>query len=109
MAAWAVGQYLIPHALAAYGHMGADPNSALARRLLRWIERRALTEFSLRACHQAHRGVGSPREFEPALTLLCERGFLRLQASNTRPGKGQPKSPVYEVSPYTQNTQNTQK
>lgn len=103
-AAWAIGEYLIPHALAAFSHMGADPNAALARRLLRWIERKRLSEFTLRDCHQAHRSVGSPKELEPALTLLCERGYLRPKEAEARSGRGQPKSPTYEVNPHTQNT-----
>lgn len=108
LAAWAVGEYLIPHALAAYGQMSADPGLMLARRILGWIERKKLTEFTLRECHQAHRSVSSPRDLEPALLVLCERGFLRLAETQLQEGGGRPKSPLYQVNPSTQNTQNTQ-
>jgi len=108
LAAWAVGEYLIPHALAAFGVMGADPALALARRLLAWAEREARPEFSLRDCHRANRSVGSPRALEPALTLLCERGYLRLKAAPKHDRRGQPPSPLYELNPLGQNGQNGQ-
>lgn len=108
LAAWAVGEYLIPHALAAYGQMCADPGLVLARRILGWIERKKLTEFTLRECHQAHRSVSSPRDLEPALLVLCERGFLRLAETQPQEGGGRPKSPLYQVNPSTQKSQNTQ-
>lgn len=99
-AAWAVGQYLIPHALAAFGQMGADARMTLARRLLRWVERQDLTEFTLRDCHQAHRSVPSAQDLVPALSLLCERGYLR-EAAPPPVGSagGRPKGPSYEVNP----------
>ena len=106
-AAWAIGEYLISHAQAAYGRMGGDPNAALAQRLLRWIERSTDTEFTLSQCHQAHRSAGTPKDLEPALTLLCERGFLRQKQALSQLGKGRPKSPTYEINPAAKNTVNT--
>jgi len=108
-AAWAIGEtYLVPHALAAFGEMRADPGLVLARRILGWIERKKLTEFTLRECHQAHRSVSSPRNLEPALVVLSERGFLRLAETQPQEGGGRPKSPLYQVNPLTQNTQKSQ-
>lgn len=99
-AAWAVGQYLIPHALAAFGQMGADETTALARRILKWVERVDVSELSLRDCHQAHRGVLAPSNLLPALTLLCERGYLRPKPETAvGPLRGRPKGSVYEVNP----------
>ncbi len=107
LAAWAIGDYLIAHALAAFGSMGVDPNVSLATRLLGWIARKGLTEFSLRECHQAHRNVGTPQGLEPGLRLLCERGYLRQKGGQPRAGRGQAKSPVFEVNPLYTHTQNT--
>ena len=75
-AAWAIGEYFVEHALAAYALMGGDPNVALARRTLDWIRRTHSTEFTTRECHQSHRNVG-PKQLDPALAILEGRGFIR--------------------------------
>jgi hypothetical protein len=38
-AAWAVGEWLCDHALAAFSRMGIDPRVAMAKRILGWIRR----------------------------------------------------------------------
>jgi Protein of unknown function (DUF3987) len=111
LAAWAIGDYLKAQALAAYAMMGADPNVSLAQRLLRWIERHGLKEFSLRDCHQHHRNVTRPEDLLPGLDILEGRGFLRRLASMEPSGPGRRPSPVFQVCPkirtYTQNSQNS--
>ena len=101
-AAWAIGEYLIPHALAAYGQMGADPRLVLARRILRWIERHGLPHFKRWECHQQMRDVTSAEDLMPALALLCERHYLRPVEAAPSPGRGRPKGPEYEVHPDIQ-------
>lgn len=99
-AAWAIGEYLTPHALAAFGQMGADQNLVHARRLLAWIKRTRQTEFSLRDAHRAHQnvtGFSTAQDLMPALSVLCDRGFVR-EASATPTG-GRPKSVLYDVNP----------
>jgi len=98
-AAWAVGEYLTHHALAAFGQMGADPHQALARRLLRWVKRTNTTVFKLSECQQAHRNLSSMDDIAPALSVLCHRGYLRQQEADRRDGAGRPKSPLYLVNP----------
>jgi len=120
-AAWAIGEYLIPHAQAAYGDMGEGADAKTARRLLKWVLRTGPAEFTLRDCHQAHRSL-THAALAAALGLLCERGFLRQAEGAKRPGAGRPKAPAYQVNPLigdaqkdaqkplqltTQNTQNT--
>lgn len=98
--AWVVGEYLTEHAQAAYGQMQMSPGAALARRLLRWMDRTAQTAFTLREAHRAHQnvsGVISVQDLVPALSLLCERGYLREQPA--KPTGGRPSSPAYEVNP----------
>jgi hypothetical protein len=98
LAAWAIGDYLIAHALAAYGQIGADANMALALRLLRWVERQETETFTLRDCHRAHRFVNAPGDLLPPLVLLCERGYLRAEeAEHTGPGRKP--SPVFRIHP----------
>ena len=98
--AWAIGEYLTEHAQAAYGQMQTSPSASLARRLLRWVDRTAPIKFTLREAHRAHQnvaGIVSVQDLVPALTLLCERGYLREQpVKNTG---GRPPSPTYEVNP----------
>ena len=120
VAANSIIEYYTEHALAAYGLMEADERVALARRLLRWIERRLDEEtsgavpdkrrcfrpsatggmsFSLRDCHQHHRSAGSPDDLLPGLAILEARGFLRAAPPEARKGPGRTGSPRYEIRP----------
>jgi hypothetical protein len=120
VAANSIIEYFTEHALAAYGLMEADERVALARRLLRWIERRLDEEtsgavpekrrcfrpsptggmsFSLRDCHQHHRSAGSPDDLLPGLAILEARGYLRAGAPEARKGPGRAGSPRYEIRP----------
>ncbi len=104
-AAWAVGEYLIPHALAAFGQMSADPRLTLARRILGWIERKKLAEFTLRDCQQAHKGgqaLLTAEELLPALTVLVDRSYIRAEPAPPGAGTvGRPGSQSYAVNPAT--------
>jgi hypothetical protein len=112
LAAWAIGEYLKAHALAAYAMMGAHPNVSMAQRLLRWIERHQQKEFSLRDCHQHHRNVAKPDDLLPALEILEGRGFIRRLPPPEPTGPGRRPSPTFEVNPKltssTHNAQNSQ-
>jgi hypothetical protein len=105
--AWTVGEYLIPHALAAYSQMGVDASQGFAKRILEWIKRHALTQFTFRECHQGFR-ASSRAEIEQGLNMLIDRGYIRAAPVDSRSGAGRPKSPVFEVNTLAQNTQNTQ-
>ncbi len=114
-AAWRIGEYLIPHARAAFADMGADPALEEARHILRWLARQAETTeaatVTRRDIHQGNRGRFKKAEAVDApLSLLVEYGYLRKQARQARHGAGQPASPTYEINPLwiTQNAQNAQ-
>lgn len=103
-AAWAIGEeYLIPQALTAFEMMGMDPSENVAKRVLRWIERKRQTQFSWRDCHKDHSGLNPDKDLRPALRRLCERRYLRevvpSSARNEIPKVGRPKSEQYEVNP----------
>lgn len=100
-AAWAVGEFLIPHALAAYGQLREDPMRRLARRALGWIGRARERTFSLRSCQRALTGgTGvTADETQAALSELSERGYIALQEPRLRSGAGRKPSPVYVVNP----------
>jgi hypothetical protein len=99
--AWEIGWYLTAHNLLAFDRMGADPVVAMAKRLLEWIRRKHLTEFSLRDCHQDHRSVDRPQQLLPPLQVLKDRGFIRQVPQPEKRGRGRPASPRFEVNPLT--------
>ena len=95
-----IGEYLIPHARAAYACMGADPAIEDAKRVLAWVQREGLRSFSKRQLFQALRGYFKRvSQLEPPLLVLQEHSYIRLQAAESRPGAGRKPSPVFEVNP----------
>ena len=95
-AAIQIGEYLIAHALAAFGLMGADPVVADARYLLAWLDHRGADEVGKRELFNGTRGrFGRVAALEPALRLLVEHGHLVELAADPRPGPGRRPSPVY--------------
>ncbi len=97
-AAWSIGEYLIPHGLAAFGQMGADAAHALARRILKWIERSGPATFSARDCFRVHQNTATMEEMTAALTILSDHGCIRLEEQE-RSGPGRKPSPLYAVNP----------
>ena len=95
-----IGEYLIPHARAAYTCMGADPAVEDAKRVLAWVRREGLSSFSKRQLFQALRGYFKRvSQLEPALSVLAEHSYVRFQTVGPRLGAGRKPSPVYEVNP----------
>jgi DNA polymerase-1 len=102
--------YLLPHARAAFGLMGADERVPHARAVLDWLARRlggvedvenvedAPLCVSRREIHQVHRRRFDPVEkLDPVLDLLVRHGWLR-PTGEGRPGRGIP-GPAYDVNP----------
>ncbi len=103
-AAGVIGEWLIEHALVAFGRLAAAPADDLARRLLAWIRRTRPTQFSRRDAHRAHQdnGAVSAADIGIALDVLVERGFIRTKATDRRDGQnGRPPAPEYDVNPMT--------
>jgi replicative DNA helicase len=103
----AIGRYLVPHAKAAFGAMGADAKLEGAKQVWRCIERNGWKSVSRKDLQQALKGS---KRFEHAdaldqpLAVLEERGYLR--KTEERTGKaGRPKT-VYEVNPLCTNSFN---
>lgn len=96
-----IGRYLIPHALAAFAEMGADPQIDNAKYVLRWIQREQNQEFTKRDAHNANGGrFKKVTEIEPALELLEAHGFIRPLVRSAKRGVGRKSSQIYEVNPY---------
>ncbi len=94
-------EYFEEHFLAASALMSGSPEVATAKRILRWIRRRALPEapFSLRDVYRDLNELDVEDDIEPALDVLEARGFIRPEAQVQRSGPGRKPSPRYEVNP----------
>ena len=104
-AALAWTPYLIEHERIAMGVVGCDPLVGQAERVLRWLERTGLNEFSLRDCFTAVRGqaVRQTHDLAEPVRLLVELGHIRPLPAPDRAGRtGQPPSPRYGVNPLWQ-------
>jgi hypothetical protein len=95
-----VEAYALPHALAAFGEMGADPELDAVRAVVELVRAKRLTEVSVRDVHNALRG--QPR-FEKAdavrraLDGAAELGHLRRLPDPPQTGPGRPRSARYAV------------
>jgi hypothetical protein len=98
-AAEEVGRYLIPHALAAYEEMEADPNAELVRRVAAWLQKRQIRSFTERDLYQQFRKLRQPNEREIVIRDMCTRCLIRPQGQDARPGPGRSLSPGYAVNP----------
>ncbi|MEZ4270162.1 MAG: YfjI family protein [Myxococcota bacterium] len=104
-----IGEYLVPHAQAAFAEMGANPQVQSAKRVLTWIQRERLECFSKRDAFNALRGrFKTITELDPALGQLVERSFIRLRVVEKRSGPGRAPSPIYDVNPDSHKPQNPQ-
>lgn len=93
-------EFLIPHALAAFAQMGADPAAADARHVLRVLADRGLDRFTQRDLFQIVKGrLKMVEPLERALAVLEEHGHLRPLLEQARPGPGRKPSPTFEVNP----------
>jgi hypothetical protein len=101
--------YLLPHALAAFGVMGADSSRAGARSVWASVARRyessessesAPLTLSRRDLHQLNRRlVDKVEDMDPLIELLIDANYLRpAAAESTHPGRGHA-SPRFEVNP----------
>jgi hypothetical protein len=99
-----IGQYLIPHARAAFDLMGLDPLVADARYVLAWVRRQAAGHigftFTKRDAFEGTKGrFKQVADLELALALLVKHHSIRMLPAEARPGRGRPPSPSFEVNP----------
>ena len=111
-----VQSFFIPHALAAFAEMGADPEVAAAQCLVEWILARGFKEVSVRDAHNGLRGQVRFRRVEAvenAFAVAERYGHVRHLPDPPRSGPGRPPAARYVVVPeigsheqYTQKPQN---
>ncbi len=95
-----IGNYLIEHAKAAFGMMGADPAITAARHLLVWVDQKGGEGFIARTAFNANQGRFKNMEaFKVALMVLVDHGYLRIVEAPTKPGPGRKPSSSYRVNP----------
>jgi replicative DNA helicase len=95
-----IAAYLLPHALAAFDEMGADPRTEDAGYVLERIRANDWDRFTRRDLHRVTRSrFAVPADLDPALALLAEHGYVRPVEQPARsPKGGRPPSPAYEVN-----------
>jgi len=109
LGAIAIGEYLIPHAKAAFFEMGANAAIDSARKILDWVSSNKITEFSRRDAFNALRGgIQKVNELDQPLEILVNHGYIRA-ISQEHSGLGRKPSPKYQINSLwvAQNTQNT--
>jgi replicative DNA helicase len=92
----AIGDYAIPHALAAFSVMGSDPSTELAKRAWAWLRTRPESTVTKRELHRALH-VEHATDLDAPIAVLVERGYLREVPA--KPTGGRPASPSYEINP----------
>jgi Protein of unknown function (DUF3987) len=89
--AWSIGAYLVPHAMSAYNQMRTDPCTNLAKRILKWAERKQKSAFTLKECYEAHHTTENKEQLSAALLKLIDHGYIRFEQRNRDGGaKGGP-------------------
>lgn len=93
--------YLKDHQRRATAVVGCDPETVVAERILGWLTRAGVQTFSLRDSFTACRGLFAKKvaEFEPAIDLLIDLGYIRPVRYPTESKSGRPSSPEFEVNP----------
>ena len=90
---------LIPHTLAAFDLMGADPNLEAARKVWAWVKRQRKKTFTARDCFQALK-TPYPKMamLSPAFEVLMER-YTIFNNTSTAKKNGRP-SLSFTVNPH---------
>jgi hypothetical protein len=94
-------EYFKSHARKVYAAMDADPTTAAAGRVLRWLTQGRVGRFTRRDAYRAMRGhtCRTVDDIDPILSLLEKHGYVRslLPEGDNRPGRKP--SPGFETHP----------
>src|SRR5262249_10603968 len=99
--------YLLPHARAAFGLMGADERAEDAKRVLRWLANSVDSVDSVDGFGVVKHGAttsglfsrGAAEEMEAFIIFRFKRGSFRPVNKDPRQGAGRKPSPRYHVPP----------
>lgn len=96
--------YLLPHARAVFSLMMEDQRIPMASKILKWIKDQwEHPGFTKRDCHRRFekmKSITRVEDLDKPLELLEKHGWIRqLDDPETKPVRGRPASPVYEIHP----------
>ena len=95
-----ISRCLIPHTLAVFGLMSADPQIESAKRILKWIKTKGIKTFTQRDCqHALQSHFKRVKPLEEALSLLSERLIIRELPKQNAPNRT---GRSFEVNPAVQ-------
>lgn len=96
--------FLIPHGVAAFSMIGGGPTTDLAEEIVAWLRRHKTQRFTKRDLHRSlRRQVTDAKEWDPALLLLVEHGWIRDMERDSGPRGGRP-TWEFEVNPIGLNS-----
>jgi len=102
-AACTLWEYCAEHAIHLFDQMGARPETQVAKKVLRWLERNAVKDFSQRDAFQAVKGgiVESVDDLAAGLRVLEQHGYIRPEPTSAHSGPGRNPGPRFAVHPNT--------
>lgn len=96
-----IGEYWLAHARIVHDMWDADPTVDDARRMLKWMQRNRLEEFSVRDLQRGVKSFKAVEDLRAGLELLTDSGWIRPQFEGElvlgRPGVN---SPRYLAHPH---------
>jgi len=100
-AACRLWEYCAEHAIRLFSEMGARPETQIAKKVLRWIVRSRVQDFSQRDAFQAVKGgiVDTVDDLAAGLRVLEQHGYLRPEPAPERSGPGKLPGPHFTVHP----------
>ena len=93
-----LGRKIKSHSRQAFGMMALTEDQKFAHRIVEWIRRDSITEFTGRECSIHCNSAGSVKELDEAFELLINHGWIRPGQKKQPDGGGRPSQP-FEVNP----------
>jgi hypothetical protein len=93
-----LGRKIKSHSRQAFGMMALTEDQKFAHKIVEWIRRDSVTEFTGRECSIHCNSAGSVKELDEAFELLINHGWIRPGQKKQPDGGGRPSQP-FEVNP----------
>ena len=93
-----LGRKIKSHSRQAFGMMQLTDDQKFAHKIVEWIRRDSITEFTGRECSIHCNSAGSVKELDEAFELLINHGWIRPGQKKQPDGRGRPSHP-FEVNP----------
>lgn len=93
-----LGRKIKSHSRRAFGMMQLTDDQKYANKIVEWIQRDRITEFTGRECSIHCNSAGSVKELDGAFEQLINHGWIRTGQKKQPDGRGRPSYP-FEVNP----------